>query len=270
MMFDSQELDGIHECHIPKVFQQLYQSREVRMIMRLTDISLAKKGALVFKNFLIPTESAVFRFSVPSDCAEVVVTFEPAGAGKIDRSDPLRLGFGEKFLLENGFAVVSVLPNSANWYRPDDIIDFLASSELRYFLGNFDRVHTYGFSMGAFGACAFADLLGAGNVIALSLISTLRPDLVPWEKRFKPGAHLNWNGRYADACEGVNDVQSIYLIYDQECPDKLHADRMAMKHRETLRCVLVPGVKHATAGKLSAAGLLKPLVLACLKGQQVE
>ena len=147
----------------------------------------------LFNIFLVPLDTAVVRFVIPDAAEEVVVTFESA-IGSIQRTNLLRTGFGEKFLLENHFAVISVLPFEANWYRTQDIRDFLSSVAIKQFISRFKKIHTYGSSMGAYGALAFADVLGATNVVAISPVTTLASGLVPWENRFRPGTAFQWDG----------------------------------------------------------------------------
>lgn len=117
---------------------------------------------------------------VPNDLAQaLVVTFEAADT-TIDRRDRNRPGFGEEFLRKSGYAVLSVLTDSANWYRSPALLDALREPGLRSFMGGFAELHSYGSSMGGFGALAFADLLGVSRVVTLQPISTLATDLVPW------------------------------------------------------------------------------------------
>ncbi len=218
---------------------------------------------------MVFTESAAFRLIQPESAKELVFSFESA-LGSIDHSDLRRSGFGESFLLQNGYAVVSILPNEANWYRPKDIHDFLTSSELQTFASKFDVLHTYGSSMGAFGACTFAEALNADNVIAISPISTLNSTLVPWEKRFRNGITQDWTGSFSDAARGLGKRASIYCLYDETCPDSRHVARLSRFAGENLKKILVPNARHAVAMTLSAQKLLKPIVLDCLLRKDLE
>lgn len=215
--------------------------------------------------FLIPLDSAIVRFVIPPNADEVVVTFESAHGISSQRDHLLRKGFGEKFLLNNGYAVISILPFKANWYLPKDIENFLSSSKIRQFLSKFYKIHTYGSSMGAYGALAYADVLGAHNVVAIAPISTLASDLVPWETRFRPAAALQWKGSFSDGCEGIKNASSIWVLFDDKGPDVRHVERLEKIADQRLKKVVVPGVGHPVALRLSATGILKKIVLACLQ-----
>lgn len=207
---------------------------------------------------------------VPNDQAQaLVVTFEAADT-TIDRRDRRRAGFGEEFLLKNGYAVLSVLTDSANWYRPRALLDALREPELRSFMDRFAEVHSYGSSMGGFGALAFADLLGVSRAVTLQPISTLAADLVPWERRFAHGRALDWSGDHRDACNGIATPRAIYAFYDPATDDARHVARIADAAGDRLHHVTVPGAEHAVPRHLRQRGVLGPAVLAALTGAPAE
>lgn len=214
---------------------------------------------------LVPLRSSLLRIVAPPAATEIVVTFEGADQ-TIPRADLRRPGFGEAFLLSKGYAVLSVLTESAHWYRRPDVQEALAHPDLAAFLGGFARRHSYGSSMGAFAAIAFADLLRVDNVIAMQPVSSLRADLVPWETRFRPGASLDWTGQYADACDGCATPQRVWTFFDPEDLDAPHAERIGAATGDRFAPVPVPGAKHAVPRSLQSAGLLGQAVMQCLTG----
>jgi len=219
---------------------------------------------------LIILKSAIVRIIVPKAAREVVVSFESA-ANDVDRKDKLRAAFGEKFLLENNFAVIGIMPHFRTWYRTPDIHSFIESIEVRDFLATFQRIHTYGASMGGYGACAFAQVLGAHNVVAFQPISTLAAHLVPWETRFRWSAEKHdWMGPYHDAAKGLMDVESAWIIHDPGCPDKIHGVRLAQGADTASKIIYVHGANHSAMGYLSKRAALKAVVLACLRGASCE
>ncbi len=222
-----------------------------------------------FNRFLVPIKSTIFKFSHIKDSKELVVTFESA-QDDIDRSNILRMGFGEKFLLDHEYSVLSLLPLRLHWYRPWEIRTFLKSVELQDYLKQFDKIHTYGSSMGALGAANFADLLGAKNVITIAPLSTLSAELVPWEQRFRFGAKQNWNGVYGDATYGVKNVASMWALFDENTDDAKHAARFELILKEKLKTLIVPNVGHGVTNSLAKAKLLKKVVLHCLQNQEVD
>ena len=216
---------------------------------------------------LILLDDYAVRFTVPERAREVVVSFEAADR-TIPRGNLRRQGFGESFLLENGYAVVSVLTGSANWFRDREIQDFLADEQFRSFLDGFDKIHAYGSSMGGYGACAFAELLGVHNLVTFQPISTLIESLVPWEDRFNAMHRLDWTGPYADATLGVSSVESFYLLYDPDDPDAKHAARFRdAVPSEAYRPVEVPGAEHAVPRFLLKRKALKSISLMAFQGE---
>lgn len=208
----------------------------------------------------------ILRLVRPEQARELVVTFEAADM-TIDRQDPHRRGFGEDMLVKNGYAVLSVLTSSAHWYRPPALLDAFARPDVKGFIDQFERRHSYGSSMGGFAALAFADLLQISNVVALQPISSLAPELAPWETRFERGRSLDWTGAYRDACEGVERVTSIYALFDPVSADANHIDRLAKVSGDRLRMIPVAGANHAVPRFLLERGLLGKAVLACLRGE---
>lgn len=207
----------------------------------------------------------ILRMAPAGGATSLVVTFEAADT-TINRRDKSRQGFGEDFLVKNGYAVLSILTDTANWFRPMALLDALKHPEVSAFMGRFREIHSYGSSMGGFGALAFADLLGVSRVVALQPISTLAADLVPWEKRFAPGRSLDWNGDYRDACAGISSPAAVYAFCDPATDDARHVDRIAEVARERLRRINVPGAKHAVPMHLQQRGVLGKAVLAALSG----
>ncbi len=212
---------------------------------------------------IVPLATSQVRYVVPDGAREVVVTFEGADQ-TIARHDRNRPGFGERFLLENNYATVSVLTNSAHWFRDRDVQDYLRGPQLRCFLADFDRVHTYGSSMGGFAAIVFAEVLGASNVVAMQPVSSLRTDLVPWEERFVNGRKLDWSGAFADAAEVVGKCPSVWALYDPDNVDARHAERLAAAAPQ-MKLIHVKGAVHAVPRHLHKAGMLQQVVRACLK-----
>tara|TARA_R110002051_G_scaffold45702_1_gene92157 strand:+ start:28430 stop:30406 length:1977 start_codon:yes stop_codon:yes gene_type:complete len=210
-------------------------------------------------------DNYIIHVNRPPDTREVVITFEAAD-WTIDRKNPLRRGFGEKFLIENGYAVISVLTKTVNWYRAPGLLSFFEHPQFRKFLASFDRIHSYGSSMGGYGACAFADLLGCHNVVALQPVSSLATDLVSWESRFAHGAKLDWTGAYRDAATGITTPHAVYALYDPDWQDARHTDRLAETAGARLRRVPVPKAEHAVPRYLQRHKLLKDVSLMCLRG----
>lgn len=203
----------------------------------------------------------------PPGARELVISFEAADP-TINRKDPMRRGFGEAFLLEQGYAVLSVLTSRTNWYRPPGLRERFSAPEFQSWLRGFDAVHSYGSSMGGHAACLFAGLLGCKSVVALQPISTLAADLVPWETRFNYGRSLDWSGPHRDAVDGLGDTAIVYALFDPQNDDARHIRRFTDSAPGQVRLVPIPGAEHAVPRYLAGKGLLKTVVSMCLQGKQ--
>lgn len=98
----------------------------------------------------------------------LVITFDPMYV--VD--DPATRGFGEDFLIEAGYDVVAVRKTQDNWYQDlslEDLAATIAALPHRY-----ERIFTYGSSMGAYAATYFAGAVDA-QAIALSPLSSIDP-----------------------------------------------------------------------------------------------
>jgi hypothetical protein len=214
---------------------------------------------------IIPLDTGHVRLALIDGATEAVVTFEPADT-KINRRNLKREGFGEAFLNRQGYSVISVMANSANWFRAGDYPRFFCSDYLRGILDRFTRVHGYGASMGAFGALAFADLLRLHTVVAYMPVSSLRADLAPWETRFEPGRALDWSGSHADGAAGIRSLRQLWAFYDPQNLDSRHADRLSQAASDRMHHIHMPGARHAVPAVLKREGLLKAAVIAALTG----
>lgn len=217
---------------------------------------------------ITPLRNYILRSQAPAGASDLVITFEAADT-TINRRDRNRHGFGEDFLLSEGYAVLSVLTSSANWFRPTDLHDHFQSPAFRDFLARFDRIHSYGSSMGGFGALAFADLLKVRNVVTFQPISSLAADLAPWETRFQHGRGLDWSGAFRDGCAGISQVAAVHAIFDPKSADQRHAERIRNAAGDRFIPVHVPGANHAVPRWLQERGLLKSTALACLQERPV-
>ena len=210
----------------------------------------------------------MLRTSIPTGANELVISFEAADT-TIDRRNIQRNGFGENFLVDLGYGVVSVLTHHTNWFRPTDLHQHFKSPAFQNFLSRFDKIHSYGSSMGGFGALAFADLLKVNNVVVFQPISSLAVDLVPWETRFQHGRALNWSGAFRDGCAGIKNPTSIYGVFDPSSEDRSHAERISLAAKGRFIPVHVLGANHAVPRYLQRKNLLKKVSLACLQQRPV-
>lgn len=180
--------------------------------------------------------SAVIRVSSLDSRDDIVaVSFSPwAEEPNIDA-----LGWAEKLFENRNWPGVHVVAADNHWYQPPgirEIIDHVAEICARY-----DRVITYGSSMGGYAALNFADAIGAE--IALAVMPQFSVDRlkVPFETRWPKSADLEFN----------NDTMSVvrangFAIFDPWFRlDRLHADLLAAQN---VRLVPLPLMGHVGPG----------------------
>lgn len=183
----------------------------------------------------------------------LVVTFEAFSATK-DTND-FRMGWGGAFLRQASISHLCIKPKSPDWYRGADLGLALADLKQAGFFTAFDRVMTYGGSMGGYGALAYADSVGAHVAFALNPQSTLAPKQVPWETRFPEGRVQDWDGAFAEAREGMKNLHTAYVAADmRHAMDAKHVERL---QQENLCVLNVPFVGHFMPAHLRNMGMLQ-------------
>lgn len=176
-------------------------------------------------------------------------------------NDPLSEGFGQRFLERNGCAVISVKKRADNWYRDlpfDELVEVLAPFRQQY-----DRLFTYGASMGAYAALYFASSIGA-TPIAISPRNSVDP-------RFVTPTYAVFARRWP---VGHGTLQSVaeptlrpYIVYDPLIrSDKTYIEEEVRPAFPLGHYVTFPFSGHPSAEAMLNIGQLKSFVLAALAG----
>lgn len=156
--------------------------------------------------------------------AQLVVAFDNLSSVR----DPslARNPWGYEFIRKDGHSQLGVMAFRPDWFRNPALFAHLQRLRDEGFFARFRRVALMGTSMGAYAAAAFAGFCPGATVIAFSPQSTLRADLVPWEKRFNSGRKADWSGPYADAAAEAAAAGRCYIFHDPGFePDRRHAER---------------------------------------------
>jgi hypothetical protein len=199
---------------------------------------------------------------LPGDGARLVVTFDNLAAR---RETEDRFPWGHTHLLRRGWDVLGIMSKQPDWFRHSDVLDFFDSLRDEGFFRRFGHVALYGSSTGGYGALAFAPAAPGRTVMAFAPQTTLAPELVPFERRYRYGRGLgNWSGRYLDGAQSVESAGRVYLCFDPLEPlDRAHVDRLSGPNVVRLPMV---GVGHKIPPQLLKMGILKPLVDKALAG----
>jgi hypothetical protein len=157
------------------------------------------------------------------------ITFEGAGNAPV-RPMGARKPWGFDFLTSRGFSVLGVKPKRVDWYRGACLHTFFRSDVFADIISSHDKVYLYGGSMGGYAALTFAKAVHGCTVISINPQSTLDPELVPWETRWKVGQEQDWKGDFSDGAVGARCAQTVYVAYDP----LLRADRKQIE-RQTMQ-----------------------------------
>lgn len=183
-----------------------------------------------------------------------VVTFDNYGSsGDLERD-----GFGAQFFAARGIAAVTVVGRGNDWYHYPDTA--AALDAVRRHVAGYDRVVTYGSSMGGYAALRFAGAVGADAVLALSPQYSIQRDRAPYEPRWWiEAANIGW----IDALEAPLAAIPATVVHDTLGPDRHHAAAIARESGATT--IAIPFGGHPVATYLGEVGLLEPLVHAVLE-----
>ncbi|NPD15201.1 DUF563 domain-containing protein [Xinfangfangia sp. D13-10-4-6] len=166
-----------------------------------------------------------------------------------------------------GFSILGLLASRRDWYRNEDAPAFLIALRDAGFFRQFRRVVFIGASMGGFAALTLASLVPGAVVLAFSPQSTLAPDIVPFEDRYRFGSR-KWDWQSApllDAAETAPDLAEAYLVYDPfTTADRLHVARIRGPNVVSLRA---PMMGHRAIRQIKALGMLQDLIEAVGHGR---
>ena len=171
-----------------------------------------------------------------------------------------RPGFGEQFLRINEIDAFHVIPRENRWY--DHLEMAAAMAAVHAATRGYDRVVTYGSSMGAYAAIRFAGLAGAHAILALSPQFSIHPGTVPWERRWAAqGMRYDPHWERELPAPAVDDA---CVVFDPTGLDAWHVAKLARFF--PCQVIGMPNAGHPVTGCLAEIGLLQPLVLGICRG----
>jgi len=189
------------------------------------------------------------------DSKTLVVSFDMGGRPR--KPNPKRPGFAQKFLLQQGFDAMFVMPKTYDWYQTPELAEFFKILRKTGFLSGYERIITYGSSMGGFAAIAFSALVCATDVIALQPRTTLHDRQAKWFSAYSEKMNINRSGQLADALRGLMRTARITVFFDPfHKRDARHARRILAKS-QSARLMKVPFIGHQVPYFFSQAGILK-------------
>lgn len=148
---------------------------------------------------------------------QLVVSFDNLSSARDPAVNRDPWGYG--FVAKNGWSHLGVMAFSPIWFRDEALFAAMRGLAAQGFFQKFRGVTLIGTSMGGYGACAFSSLIPGCRVIAFSPQSTLKKDLVPWEKRFSSGRKADWSGEFADAAAQTHTAAQVWIVHDPHDTD---------------------------------------------------
>jgi tetratricopeptide (TPR) repeat protein len=166
-----------------------------------------------------------------------------------------RLGFGEAFFRYHCVDAVHFLGRENDWYQYAEMPAAAAVVAKR--VCGYDRVVSYGSSMGAYAAIRFGGMAGASEALAISPQFSIDPRAASFERRWQ------FDSRRIDftpeRSRRAPFTATSFIAYDPNDTDKRHVD-LFRPHTRVIDMRL-PDVGHPATGALGDAGVLTELVL---------
>lgn len=181
-----------------------------------------------------------------------IVTFDSF----TDMSTLDRLAFGETLFRHEGIDAVHVLSSDNRWYQYAAIAD--AAAAIRAVTSGYDRVITYGSSMGGYAALRLAGLVGATVALALSPQWSIDWRRAPWERRWAENSRSFEN--VWERSTPPPALAQAWVIYDPLLKDRRHV-RHLQREGYVFAPVEIPGGGHPVGSFLAEVGLLRPAVM---------
>lgn len=197
------------------------------------------------------------RHNVSSNSSVCFVTFDSL----TDVPDLSRPAFAEAFLREQGIDAIHVLNRTNVWYAYEGLE--AALQHVRLVAERYDRVLTYGSSMGGYAAIRWAQAIGAHTAIAISPQYSVSKRLAPFEYRWRALVR-NIKRVQNEARHGSMSVAPI-VFFDPHDLDALHYQLIARSYPRTLG-VRMPYAGHPAGAMLSETGVLSKTILSIVDG----
>ncbi|MGI3171433.1 hypothetical protein ACRARG_19955 [Pseudooceanicola sp. C21-150M6] len=209
------------------------------------------------ENIFIATDNYFLEAYDFRNGSPLVVLFDASGDPP-KNMDGFQPGWGTRFFRKRELSHIAIKYKASDWYRRPDLSEAFTNLRETGFLGRFDRIITYGGSMGGYAALAYAGELGADTVLALNPQSTLNEALAPWDDRYPDARSVSWEGPETDAANGCAQARQVYVVVDRLfAPDWLHVARLP---EHNLKILNVPYVQHMMGLHLAGMGILGKLV----------
>ncbi|HEY4114904.1 MAG TPA: hypothetical protein VGM17_12690 [Rhizomicrobium sp.] len=218
-----------------------------------TDTGVPTRGKLLFEG-----RDILARGYFPDDARTLIVSF--TSRTENPEQGHRKEGFGERFLDASGVAYLCFISRANHWWQTAEVEDCFRAIDAKYGLERYQRVITYGSSMGAYGALIFSRLLRASLVLAFSPQASIAGTELP----IMPQWRIDMEGVpiiLEPISRGLSETAQIVIPFDSiNVLDLAHV--RALEAIRPCERLVVPMSGHKTSLFLNDGGLLKSIVLA--------
>jgi len=170
-----------------------------------------------------------------------------------------RPGFGEDFFIKNNIDCIHIIHKNNSWYQYVEMSYIM--EKLCRVIQEYDRVFTYGASMGGYAAIRYGRTLNA-IAIAISPQYSVDPKVMPEERRWHEAVSLT----YLQECrKPIEPLKSTIIFYDPfNTLDRQHVKRIAQD--TSVIEAAIPYSGHMAGVYLAEVGMLAKGILEILNG----
>ena len=176
-----------------------------------------------------------------------------------DHAEP---GFAEEFAVANGIDVLSVRCATNAWWQYPEMPEAL--TVIAGFAADWDKIVTYGSSMGGYAALRYASALNAARAIAISPQYSIDPAKAPWEDRYDKEAGAIDFSRETAITPGAGFAAVVVFDPINPC-DARHVARI--RQDIALDEVKFPISGHPSFEFLKQIGIVAPVALGLIEGR---
>lgn len=176
-------------------------------------------------------------------------------------------GFGGNFLSNRGIDFISIKSSTDSWYSnlTSEVLSTVCAFVIRI-KSSYERVITYGSSMGGYAAMKYAKALQANRVIAISPIYSI---LFDWEDRWNDDIE-RFNINEMSLKEDFSSQIEYVTLFDSFDKDSNHALLFKENIRENCKLIKYPFSGHPCSYFLAEVGLLKTLVTDLINFENID
>jgi pimeloyl-ACP methyl ester carboxylesterase len=210
-------------------------------------------------------ELVILRGSQPGQAGLPLILFASGGNDVRAEAKPEFL----KAVSQLGRPVLFVIERSLSWYAGPGIAD-LIERHVRDEMARTgtDRVDTMGYSMGGFGAIAFAERLPVRRFLSIAPRYSPDPRIVPDGRAKAHLERLRGKFPFLRLDKGMARAQAGLVLYGTKGPDLPHMARLSVPRHVGLW--FLPGVDHMVPHDLRRRQFMAPLTKAAFADDRAE